>query len=231
MQNSATAIKECSTLKEIVKIFMNNQQPYFYVVSDNNRLEGSLSTHHVKGILSATESLDRLIIAKDLLTPSIELVTPDMTLANCMRKFEQIEAEHLPVIENIKNRKLIGSVSKREIIKLYNREILRKDVLGIKYVRDFESEKRRNLVQLPKEFKVEFIAVPEALIGKSIKEANIRAVYNITILAVKQKFSEIGQSNEMPDPGRIFKDGDILVAAGKKEDVEKFRVLASKASN
>jgi len=39
-----------------------------------------------------------------------------MTLADCMHKFENVETEHLPVIENDKNRKLIGIISKREII-------------------------------------------------------------------------------------------------------------------
>jgi chloride channel protein, CIC family len=225
MHSNAPIMDERSSLKEIVKVFMNNQQPFFYVVSGNNRLEGCLSTHHVKGILSATESLDQLIIAKDLLVPSTEFVTPDMTLADCMHKFENVETEHLPVMENEKNRKLIGIISKREIIKLYNREILRKEVLGVKFVREFENEKRHHLLQLPKEFKIDFISVPEKFVGRSIKEVNIRAKYNITILAIKQKLSEFGQLSEMPNPGRIFREADILVIAGKEVEVENFKTL------
>jgi len=71
----------------------------------------------------------------------------------------------------------------------------------------------------------------EKFIGKSIKDVNIRAKYKITILAVKQKINDIGQDNEMPEPETIFKDGDILVAAGKEEDVKKFRILSSKTFN
>lgn len=227
MHSNAPIIDERSRLKEIVKIFMNNQQPFFYVVSGNNRLEGCLSTHHVKSILSATESLDRLIIAKDLLIPSAEFVTPGKTLADCMHKFEHVETEHLPVIENEKNHKLIGIISKREIIKLYNREILRKEVLGVKFVSEFENEKRHNLLHLPKEFKIDFISVPDQFVGRSIKDVNIRAEYNITILAIKQKLSEFGQTSEMPNPERIFKEADILVAAGKEVDVENFKNLCS----
>jgi chloride channel protein, CIC family len=225
MHSDAPMMDERSSLKEIVKVFMNNQQPFFYVVSGNNRLEGYLSTHHVKGILSATESLDQLIIAKDLLVPTTEFVTPDMTLADCMHKFENVETEHLPVIENENNHKLIGIISKKEIIRLYNREILRKEVLGVKFVREFGNEKRHHLLQLPKEFKIDFISVPEKFVGSSIKDVNIRAKYNITILAIKQKLSDFGQSSEMPSPERVFKETDILVVAGKEDEVENFKTL------
>jgi len=229
MRADPPTINESSRLKEIIKIFMENQEPYYYVIKDKGKLVGSLSTHIVKGVLSANEDLNRLIIARDLLIPSEEFVTPNTDLATCMHKFERVESDHLPVIDNTKSRRLIGSISRKEIMKLYNREILRKDMLGVKYVRDSGSEKRRNLVALPKDFKLDFISVPEEFIGKSIQNANIRAKYNITIIAVKQKLSDIGQSSEMPDPERIFKHGDILVAAGKGEHVDKFRKLSSNA--
>jgi len=229
MRADPPTIKEGSQLKEIIKIFMHNQEPYYYVIKDKGKLVGSLSTHIVKGVLSANDDLNRLIIARDLLVPAEEFVTPDTDLASCMHKFERVESDHLPVVENLKSHRLIGSISRKEIIKLYNREILRKDVLGVKYVRDSGSDKRRNLVALPKDFKLDFISVPEEFIGKSIKDVNIRAKYNITIIAVKQKLSDIGQSSEMPDPERIFNYGDILVAAGKGEDVDKFRKLSSNA--
>ena len=231
MNSQCPVIDECSRLKEIVKVFMSHHEPYFYVVSKNNRLEGSLSTHHIKGILNATESLDSLIIAKDLLVPSESFVFPDTTLAECMRKFEYVETEHLPVIENEMNRKLIGIISKKEIIKFYNQQILTKDVLGVQYVRDYGADKRRNLIKLPQKFKIDFISVPEKFIGKSIKDVNIRAEFKITILAVKRKISDIGQDDEMPDPERIFKDGDILVVAGKEDDIKQFRLLSNKTFN
>ena len=41
------------------------------------------------------------------------------------------------------------------------------------------------------DFKIDFVQVPKAFIGKSIKELDIRAKYNTNILAVKKKLSEI----------------------------------------
>jgi len=231
MRTDPPTIEECSRLRDIIKIFMENQEPYYYAITEKNKLTGSLSTHLVKSVLSATEDLSRLVIAKDLLVPSEEFVTADTDLATCMHKFERVESEHLPVVDNPQSCRLIGSISKKEIIKLYNREILRKDMMGVKYVRDFGTEKKRNLVQLPKEFDVDFISVPVEFVGKSLKQVNIRAEYNITILAVKQKLSDISQSSEMPNPDRIFQEGDILVVAGKEDDVEKLRILANKSFN
>ena len=97
--------------------------------------------------------------------------------------------------------------------------------MGVKFVRELENEKRHHLLQLPKEFKIDFISVPDEFIGRSIKEVNIRAKYNITILAIKQKLSQFGQSSEMPNPGRVFREADILVVAGKENEVEDFKAL------
>lgn len=228
MHTNAPKINECTGFKKIIKIFMENKEPYYYVVLDDGTLVGSLSTHIVKSVLSDTENLDQLIIAKDLSVPSEEVVTPVTTLADCMHKFERVESEHLPVINNLTEKKLIGNISKKEIIKLYNREILRKDVVGVNYVRDIGTEKRRNLIQLPKDFKIDFLAVPENFVGKSLKQLDIRARYKITILAVKKKLSDIGPSNEIPDPERIFEKDDILVSAGREKALENFRKIASK---
>lgn len=230
MEPNPPMIEECKRLKEIIKIFMTNKEPYYYVVTENGNLVGSLSTHLVKDVLSADDDLDRLIIARDLLVPSEEVVAPETTLADCMYKFERVESDHLPVIEGNGSNKLIGTISRKEIIKLYNREILRKDVLGVKYVREMGSEKSRNLVQLPGDFKVDFVPVIEGFIGKSIKELDIRAKHKVTILAVKKKLSEIGLTSELPDPDRIFELGDILVVAGKQDDLGRFKKIAMKST-
>ncbi|NOZ61397.1 MAG: CBS domain-containing protein [Calditrichaeota bacterium] len=225
MHPKTPVINEKSGLKEIIRIFMKYQDPFYYVVNNRNVLRGILSTHMVKSILSESEKLDQLIIAQDLVEPT-DMATPDMTLADCMQKFERTDCDHLPVIENEKSKKLIGTISRKDIIKLYNHEILRKDVLGVKYIRDFGSDQLRNMVQLPRDFKVDFIPAPGEFIGHSIRELNLRTHYNITVLAVKKKISEIGPSNELPDPERIFAPGDIMVVAGKESALEKFRKLA-----
>jgi CIC family chloride channel protein len=226
MEPDPPVIEECKRIKEIIKIFMTNKEPYYYVVTENGNLVGSLSTHLVKDVLSADEDLNRLIIARDLLVPSEEVVTPETTLADCMNKFERVESDHLPVIEGNGSNKLIGTISRKEIIKLYNREILRKDVLGVKYVREMGSEKFRNLVQLPGEFKIDFVPVPVTFIGKSIKDLDIRAKFRTNILAVKKNLSEIGLTSELPDPDRIFETGDILLVAGKQDNLARFRKIA-----
>ncbi len=225
MRPNTPVINEKAGLKEIIKSFMEYQDPFYYVVNNNNQLLGILSTHVVKSILSESESLDRLIIARDLVEPT-PAVGPHDTLAECMDKFERTDCDHLPVIENEKTMKLIGTISRKDIIKLYNHEILRKDVLGVKYVRDFGSDQLRNMVQLPRDFQVDFIPAPKSFIGHSIRELNLRSNYGINVLAVKKKISDLGSSNELPDPERVFEQGDIMVVAGKESSLEKFRKLA-----
>jgi CIC family chloride channel protein len=226
MKSDVPTIDECTRLNKLIKIFMENQEPYYYVITGDDQLLGSLSTHDVKNVLSEDHELANLVIARDLMVSAQAMVTPATTLADCMDEFERVESEHLPVIEGQNSRKLIGYVSRKDIFKLYNREILRKDVLGVKYIREFGSEKRRNLITLPKEFKVEFLPAPDSFVGKTIKDLDIRARYHVTILAVKKKLSDITLTSEMPDPEKIIETGDILVVAGKDNQVEKLRRIS-----
>ena len=226
MRSDVPTIDECTRLNKLIKIFMENQEPYYYVITGDSQLLGSLSTHDVKNVLSEGNKLANLVIASDLLVPAKVMVTPATTLAECMEKFERVESEHLPVVEGNNSQKLIGCISRKDIIKLYNREILRKDVLGVKYVREIGADKLRNLITLPKEFKVDFIPAPESFVGKTIKDLDIRARYHVTILAVKKKLSDITLTSEMPDPEKVIEAGDILVVAGKDNQVEKLRKVS-----
>ena len=47
---------------------------------------------------------------------------------------------------------------------------------------------------------------------------------------MKKKLSEIGLTSELPDPDRIFELGDILVVAGKQDDLGRFKKIAMKST-
>jgi trk system potassium uptake protein TrkA len=58
----------------------------------------------------------------------------------------------------------------------------------------------------------------DSWVGKSIKELNIRRVYGISIVAVKDKD---GSTNFMPGADYVIRDEDHLMVMGKQEDSER----------
>lgn len=88
--------------------------------------------------------------------------------------------------------------------------------MGIKIAKNLVSENMLDYIELSHDYSIAEIALPLKWIGKNIREINVRATYNINIMAIKTK-TEI-QVN--PDAERVFLDGDVLVVVGKNEDIE-----------
>jgi len=223
MKTKAPIIRESTSFNEIIRIFMGSQEPCYYAINNENELAGILPTHVIKSV-SHDLNLQHLIIAKDLLDSPVKVVSINNNLAECMDVFSRVEYEHLPVVEGNGSKKLIGTISRRDILELYNREILRKEVLGLKVVQENGDEKKRSHVALPKEYKVDYVPLPKGFEGKTIKELDIRAKYGVTVIAIKKHTVTITGISEIPSPDSVFEEGDILIIVGKTNDVESVKL-------
>lgn len=69
---------------------------------------------------------------------------------------------------------------------------------------------------------IELIA-PKELIGKSLRELDIRAKYGVNVIAFKKKEKEEEKINVTPQADYLVAEGDILVVFGENERIEVFR--------
>ena len=63
------------------------------------------------------------------------------------------------------------------------------------------------------------------MIGKSLRQLDLRAKYHISVIVVIRD----GETIVTPSPDEIFQNNDVLVLIGKVEDLDKFthRLLES----
>jgi trk system potassium uptake protein len=73
-------------------------------------------------------------------------------------------------------------------------------------------------IELAKDYSIEEVKVHPSMIGKNLRELNLRARFNITVIAITNK-REVTIS---PSPDRIIKEGDILVVIGENKDLDRF---------
>ncbi|MBN2013448.1 chloride channel protein [candidate division KSB1 bacterium] len=219
---NAPIMDESSSFNEIITRFMTLNEPYYYVIDKKHTYLGILSTHEIKSVLDDKE-LQHIVIARDLIETHIKPVPLDYTLAECMAVFARVEQDHLPVVEANGSSKLIGTISRRDIIDLYDREVLRKDVLGLKVVQESGAEKKRSHLALSKDYTVDYVPVSREFNGKTISELDIRAKFHVTVIAIKKNNGGMTRMNEIPSPNSKLDEHDILVVVGKIPDVEKFK--------
>jgi len=80
-----------------------------------------------------------------------------------------------------------------------------------------------DFIPLADEFDLVQVGPPREFIGKSLKELNLRARYNVHIIAIKELVPENFQL--VPPASFVVKDSDILIMLGKTQDIKKIRAL------
>ncbi|MCQ6277714.1 TrkA family potassium uptake protein [Bacillus sp. EB600] len=75
-----------------------------------------------------------------------------------------------------------------------------------------------NFIELAEDYSMEEIKVPASMHGQNLREINMRANYNITVIAIKNN----NKIDILPNPDRALEPDDILIVIGENEDLQKF---------
>jgi len=76
-----------------------------------------------------------------------------------------------------------------------------------------------DLIELDPRFSILEIKAPDKVVGKTLKQIDVRAKYGVNVVAVKSGDQWI----LTPGANDIIKQNDILVTIGSNEDLEKFK--------
>jgi trk system potassium uptake protein TrkA len=80
-----------------------------------------------------------------------------------------------------------------------------------------------DFIPLADEFDLVQVGPPREFIGKSLRDLNLRAKYNVHIIAIKELVPE--NFLLVPPAGFVIKDSDILIMLGKSEDIRGIKAL------
>jgi chloride channel protein, CIC family len=104
-----------ATFAQIAETFVQHRFQHVYVVDKENRLLGAVSLHDVKAYLDSPE-LESVVIAADIMNEDFPTVSPMNGMTEALHKFSEAKSERLPVVDDMRSRRLIGSISKTDII-------------------------------------------------------------------------------------------------------------------
>jgi CIC family chloride channel protein len=104
-----------ATFTQIVQSFVLHQFQHIYIVNGQRELLGVVSLHHVKAFLDRPE-LDTVVIAGDIMDENFPLISPLQSTADAFKRFSETRSERLPVVDGLIPQRLIGSISKTDII-------------------------------------------------------------------------------------------------------------------
>ncbi len=112
-------IPENMPFGQMVKMIINSREIYFPVVSREGKMTGILSINDIRGFMFE-ESINHLILARDVATPNVERVLWNDTLQQALDKMAILKVDELPVVNEDARDEIITMITKQDIINFYH---------------------------------------------------------------------------------------------------------------
>jgi len=118
-ERPVTLIPETMPFEILVKLVTGSQDAHFPVVNAEGNLTGILSINDVREVLFE-ESLAKVVVARDVATPHVVKVFTNESLQSALDKMAHLAVDELPVAQEGNPDKIVGMISKRDIISHYH---------------------------------------------------------------------------------------------------------------
>ena len=227
-------------LSKLVHKVLDGGPMYQHVVDENGKLLGTVSLQEV-GPLLREDGVEGLLLAYDVMRAPPVSVTLADGLSTCMERFGHVDADELPVVDGAGV--LVGRVTRKDVLAFYASQVLDQKDAGVKFIArsdpaahppegaadDEPSELVTDFVQIQPGHAVEGMAVPPGFVGRNLKELNLRSRFGVGVISMRRRTPGGGRiSLVAPDPDMPLREGDIVVLAGPKEQLERLQKLVGK---
>ena len=123
MSTDVTTIAQEMPFKKILETISYSKNFYFPVLDNIGDMRGILSFSDIREVIFE-EQLGDLLVAGELANQNVYSLTPQQNLNEAMEMFSQLDVDQLPVVKNDDRLKVIGMLTRGDVMASYNREIL-----------------------------------------------------------------------------------------------------------
>jgi CIC family chloride channel protein len=122
MREPVPPVRETTPFREIAQRFLTASNNFLPVVDAKDRLLGMIALHDLKEYLHAGTELDS-VIAYDIMRPLPVCLTPNQKLSDVLPILLASEIRNVPVVDNLLQNRLIGTVARTEALSLLSEAI------------------------------------------------------------------------------------------------------------
>ncbi|UCE83257.1 MAG: chloride channel protein [Deltaproteobacteria bacterium] len=127
MNDQVVTIPEQMQLVDVINTLKNKDVSYLHVIDDTGALTGIISFRDIRPVLQE-ETVKRLIIARDVATTDVVTIRPFDNIQLALREMGGRGISQLPVVAESDNRKVIGTVSKRDVLAAYDKAVVNREI-------------------------------------------------------------------------------------------------------
>jgi CIC family chloride channel protein len=219
MRRSIEILSPDTSMTDVIEKFMTSEHNEFYIKDDSGRIVERISQVELGTIAPQYETLKDFVLAKDIAIPNLVVANEKDNLDYVMRQFGKENISEIPVVSSSDPTKILGTVWRLDVITAYNKEILKRDLLG-EMSTSLSNVSHRKMVEVTDGLHLLEIDVPAFFIGKKIKELDVRNKYQVDIILIKKKSEEGKLNTEIPRANYTFHYHDILLLLGERDKIE-----------
>lgn len=132
MAHPKNTIKYNTPFKEIVHEFLSSPIESLVVVNPINAVIGEVYLQDLKKWIADKEDLDA-VIAVEVMRPEPSLLTGEMRISNTLPTLIHSSNPFIPVVNNLVDKKIIGTLSRAEVLNHFSESISRSSSVGFRY--------------------------------------------------------------------------------------------------
>ncbi len=125
MRGDFITAPEDSTLDAIINDMIGKEKFYIPVVNPEGLMTGIVSFQDVRPVL-LEEKIKGIVRARQVATEEVIVMYPDEDLNAAIERFSLKDIAEIPVVTRQEPKKVIGMVSRGDVISAYNKEVLKK---------------------------------------------------------------------------------------------------------
>jgi CIC family chloride channel protein len=125
MRKQVETVSDNMPLRDLRNFVSTSKYISFPVLNAQGLLSGILSVSDYREVLFS-EDLERIIVVKDIATEGVVTVSRGDNLYTAFQRIADKGFETLPVVDEMDSRKVVGILSRRDIISAYNRAVIKK---------------------------------------------------------------------------------------------------------
>ncbi len=97
--------------------------------------------------------------------------------------------------------------------------------MGVRVAHNLASTNILDHIEVSPDYRIAEISTSEKMVGKTLKELDLRAKYGLNVLAVKRNKDRNKDIDIAPNANKPFEEGDIMIIIGREGDLSKIENL------
>ena len=226
MDTNVPTVSAATPFRELVRVLVSTPHPELFVVDAEQRLLGAVELTQIKAALPDQEELSTLVVAADVMDTEVPYLLPTDRLDLAMHLFGRDQRDEIPVCADAVDRRVVGFVNHQAVIEAYNQRVFQIDLVGgVGSI--LQSIRAGRTVELLGGFHVTEVEVPTAMVGKSLRDVDLRQNYNLEVVLIHHAEAAggtmEGRSGQFPAADVVLEAGDRLLVMGTLSAIERLR--------